>query len=55
MFIKNEEHDFLVAQVYTDEITFGGSPPILVIGFVEKMKSKFEMSMVGKLTFFLGF
>lgn len=55
MFIKNKGHDFLFAQVYVDDIIFGGQPPVLIASFVEQMKIEFEMSMVRELSFFLGF
>lgn len=38
-----------------DDIVFGGHPDSLIITFVKQMKTEFEMSMVGKLNFFLGF
>jgi hypothetical protein len=41
-------------QVYVDGIVFGGSFNSLVARFAEDMSSKFEMSMMGELQFFLG-
>ena len=55
MFIKKEGRDFLFAQVYVDDIIFGGHPSILVANFVDQMKFEFEMSMLEELSFFLGF
>lgn len=55
MFIKKSNYEFLVAQVYMDNIVFEGHPNSLILTFVEQMKTKFKMSIVGKLTFFLGF
>lgn len=55
MLIKLKGHEFFMAQVYVDDIIFGESPPASVIGFVDQMQSKFEMSMVGELVFFWGF
>jgi hypothetical protein len=37
-----------------DDIIFGGSSHALVAKFSETMSREFEMSMMGKLTFFLG-
>jgi hypothetical protein len=37
-----------------DDIIFGGSSHVLVSSFQEMMENKFQMSMMGKLTFFLG-
>jgi hypothetical protein len=36
-----------------DDIIFGGSSHALVAKFFETMSRQFEMSMMGKLTFFL--
>lgn len=55
MFNKHKGPDFLIAQVYVDDIIFGGSLPALVTVFVEQMKFEFELSIMGELTFFLGF
>jgi hypothetical protein len=41
-------------QVYVDDIVFGGSSNSLVSRFAEDMSREFEMSMMGKLQFFLG-
>ena len=54
LFVKNDEDYLLVAQVYVDDIVFGATIDAQAIEFFEEMKKEFEMSMVGKLTFFLG-
>jgi hypothetical protein len=41
-------------QVYVDDIVSGGSSNSLVARFAENMSREFEMSMMGKLHFFLG-
>jgi hypothetical protein len=46
--------DFLLVQIYVDDIIFGSSSHTLVSRFQEMMKSEFQMSMIGELTFFLG-
>jgi hypothetical protein len=46
--------DFLLVQIYVDDILFGGSSHTLVSRFQEMMESEFQMSMMGELTFFLG-
>ena len=46
--------DFLLVQIYVDDIIFGGSSHALVFKFSEQMSRKFEMSMMGELHFFLG-
>ncbi|TYK18114.1 putative gag-pol polyprotein [Cucumis melo var. makuwa] len=50
--LTNDE--LIVAQIYVDDIIFGGFPQDLVDNFIDIMKSEFEMSMVGELSCFLG-
>ena len=45
---------FWLPRVYVDDIVFGSTCSQHAHHFEEDMKSKFEMSMVGELTFFLG-
>ncbi|GKF63663.1 retrovirus-related pol polyprotein from transposon TNT 1-94, partial [Tanacetum coccineum] len=53
--IKLQEHgDILLIQVYVDNIIFGSTNKELCTGFEKLMKDKFQMSSMGKLTFFLG-
>ncbi|RVW68345.1 hypothetical protein CK203_064541 [Vitis vinifera] len=52
--LKNDEV-FLVAQIYVDDIVFGSTSSECALDFAKEMKSEFEMSMVGELTYFLGF
>ena len=51
---KKQGSDMLIVQIYVDDIIFGGTDPSLGIVFAKLMSSEFEMSMIGKLTFFLG-
>jgi hypothetical protein len=53
LFTLNHGTDFLLVQIYVNDIIFGGSSHTLVSRFQEMMKSEFQMSM-GELTFFLG-
>jgi hypothetical protein len=53
-FILKHNTDFLLAQIYVDDIIFGGSSHTLVSIFQEIMENEFQMSMMGELTFFLG-
>jgi hypothetical protein len=53
-FTLNYGTDFLLVQIYVDDIIFGGSSHTLVSRFQEMMESEFQMSMMGELTFFLG-
>ena len=52
--MKRDEKYLLVAQVYVDDIVFGSLIDSLAHEFSEEMKKEFEISMVGKLNFFLG-
>jgi hypothetical protein len=54
LFTLNHSTDFLVVQIYVDDIIFGGSSHTLVSRFQKMMESEFQMSMMGELTFFLG-
>jgi hypothetical protein len=53
-FTLNHDTDFLHAQIYVDDIIFGGFSHSLVSSFQEMMENEFQMSMMGELTFFLG-
>jgi hypothetical protein len=54
LFTLNHVTDFLLVQIYIDDIIFGGSSHTLVSRFQEMMESEFQMSMMGELTFFLA-
>ncbi|XP_016899410.1 uncharacterized mitochondrial protein AtMg00810-like [Cucumis melo] len=54
LFINRTNTDLIIAQIYVDDITFGGFPKTLVNNFINIMKSKFEMSLVCELSCFLG-
>nr|GFB02265.1 retrovirus-related Pol polyprotein from transposon TNT 1-94 [Tanacetum cinerariifolium] len=54
LFIRRFHDDILVVQVYVDDIIFGSTPPRYIQLFSDLMKSGFEMSMMGEMTFFLG-
>jgi hypothetical protein len=53
-FLLRQGRDFLIVQVYVDDIVFGGSSNSLVAMSAEDMSREFEMSMLGELQFFLG-
>ncbi|KAA0026117.1 gag-pol polyprotein [Cucumis melo var. makuwa] len=53
-FIHRKSDQLLVAQIYVDDIIFGGFPYDLVNNFINIMQSEFEMSKVGELSCFLG-
>ncbi|GJV41077.1 retrovirus-related pol polyprotein from transposon TNT 1-94 [Tanacetum coccineum] len=54
LFIRRFDDDILVVQVYVDDIIFGSTHPRYTHLFFDLMKSRFEMSMTGEMTFFLG-
>ncbi|GJR30161.1 retrovirus-related pol polyprotein from transposon TNT 1-94, partial [Tanacetum coccineum] len=54
LFIRRFDDDILVVQVYVDDIIFGSTNPRYTHLFADLMKSRFEMSMMGEMTFFLG-
>jgi hypothetical protein len=54
LFVKEEKGKFIIAQIYVDDIVFGGMSNTMVQQFVKQMQSEFEMSLVGELTYFLG-
>nr|GEV25024.1 uncharacterized mitochondrial protein AtMg00810-like [Tanacetum cinerariifolium] len=54
LFIKKQKGDILLVQVYVDDIIFGSTNKDLCKAFEKLMKDKFQMSLMGELTFFLG-
>nr|GEU67683.1 hypothetical protein [Tanacetum cinerariifolium] len=54
LFIKKHKGEFLLVQIYVDDIIFGSSNPQLCREFEALMHDKFQMSAMGELTFFLG-
>nr|GEY79014.1 retrovirus-related Pol polyprotein from transposon TNT 1-94 [Tanacetum cinerariifolium] len=54
LFIRRFQDDILVVQVYVDDIIFGSAHLRYIQLFSDLMKSRFEMSMMGEMTFFLG-
>ncbi|GJZ75066.1 retrovirus-related pol polyprotein from transposon TNT 1-94, partial [Tanacetum coccineum] len=53
LFIRHFDNDILVVQVYVDDIIFGSTNPRYTQLFPDLMKSRFEISMMGEMTFFL--
>nr|GEU99672.1 putative ribonuclease H-like domain-containing protein [Tanacetum cinerariifolium] len=54
LFIRMHRGDFILVQVYVDDIIFGSSNPQLCREFEALMHVKFQMSAMGELNFFLG-
>jgi hypothetical protein len=54
LFVKENGGNLMIAQIYVDDIVFGGMLNQMVQHFVQQMQSEFEMSLVGELSYFLG-
>nr|GEY13517.1 retrovirus-related Pol polyprotein from transposon TNT 1-94 [Tanacetum cinerariifolium] len=54
LFIRRFHDDILVVQVYVDDIIFGSTHPKYIQLIFYLMKSHYEMSMMGEMTFFHG-
>ncbi|GJZ64039.1 retrovirus-related pol polyprotein from transposon TNT 1-94 [Tanacetum coccineum] len=54
LFIRRQGKDILFVQIYVDDIIFASTTPELCDQFSKIMCSKFKMSMMGKISFFLG-
>ena len=54
LFIKKEDGELIVAQVYIDDIIFGSTKDELAYSFSKLMQRMFKISMIGELTHFLG-
>lgn len=54
LYVKNEGTDFIIVSVYVDDIIYTSSSKKLLDEFKQHMESKFEMSDLGLLHYFLG-
>ncbi|GKE02667.1 retrovirus-related pol polyprotein from transposon TNT 1-94 [Tanacetum coccineum] len=54
LFTRRHGDDILLVQIYVDDIIFGSTKPVFAKRFEKLMKDNFEMSMIGKMKFFLG-
>nr|GEV85673.1 retrovirus-related Pol polyprotein from transposon TNT 1-94 [Tanacetum cinerariifolium] len=54
LFIRRFDDDILVVQVYVNDIIFCSTHPRYTQLFFDLMKSRFEMSMIGEMMFFLS-
>ncbi|KAI3808433.1 hypothetical protein L1987_24384 [Smallanthus sonchifolius] len=54
LFKRKDGADTIMVQIYVDDIIFGSTNPRLCKEFEEVMRSKFEMSSMGEMKFFLG-
>jgi hypothetical protein len=55
LFTKKHNNDIIICQVYADDIIFDSTNDYHCKEFGELMSKEFEMSMIGELTYFLGF
>nr|GEU45161.1 hypothetical protein [Tanacetum cinerariifolium] len=54
LFIRQKGKDILLVQIYVDDIIFASTDPDLCESLSDVMCSKFKMSMMGKLSYFIG-
>ena len=54
LFFRNVNGSSILVQIYVDDIIFGSTDEKLCKKFAKLMQSKYEMSMMGELTYFLG-
>jgi hypothetical protein len=55
LFTKTCNIDLFICQIYVDDIIFGSTNQKFCEEFSRVMMQKFEMFMMGELTYFLGF
>ncbi|GJU10384.1 retrovirus-related pol polyprotein from transposon TNT 1-94 [Tanacetum coccineum] len=55
LFTGKEGKDILLVQIYVDDIIFASTNPALCDIFADIMSSKFKMSIIGKMSFFIRF
>jgi hypothetical protein len=55
LFTRKVDNDLSICQIYVDDIIFGYTNQSFCDEFSKIMTNRFEMSMMGKLKFFLGF
>ena len=53
LFIKKEEGELIVAQVYIDDIIFGSTKDELAHNFSKLMQAEFKINMIEEPTHFL--
>ena len=54
LFVKHQDKDMILVQIYVDNIIFGSTNHLLCEEFAKCMSQEFEMSLMGELTFMLG-
>ncbi|GJZ43283.1 retrovirus-related pol polyprotein from transposon TNT 1-94 [Tanacetum coccineum] len=54
LFTRHARNDILLVQIYVDDIIFASTNTAMCDEFANQMTSKFKMSMMGQMSFFLG-
>ncbi|GKC54683.1 retrovirus-related pol polyprotein from transposon TNT 1-94 [Tanacetum coccineum] len=54
LFTRHAGNDLLLVQIYVDDIIFASTNTAMCNEFANQMTTKFKMSMIGKMSFFLG-
>ncbi|GJY63030.1 retrovirus-related pol polyprotein from transposon TNT 1-94 [Tanacetum coccineum] len=54
LFTRKAGNDLLLVQIYVDDIIFASTNTALCNEFANQMTTKFKMSMMGQMSFFLG-
>ncbi|GKC14231.1 retrovirus-related pol polyprotein from transposon TNT 1-94 [Tanacetum coccineum] len=54
LFTQEARNDLLLVQIYVDDIIFASTNIAMCNEFANKMTTKFKMSMMGQMSFFLG-
>ncbi|GJT23095.1 retrovirus-related pol polyprotein from transposon TNT 1-94 [Tanacetum coccineum] len=54
LFTRQDGNDLLLVQIYIDDIIFASTNTAMCNEFANQMTTKFKMSMMGQMSFFLG-
>ncbi|GJX19613.1 retrovirus-related pol polyprotein from transposon TNT 1-94 [Tanacetum coccineum] len=54
LFTRQAGNDLLLVQIYVDDIIFASTNTAMCNKFANQMTTKFKMSMIGQMSFFLG-
>ena len=54
LFVKHQDKDMILVQIYVDDMIFWSTNHLLCEEFAKCMSQEFEMSLMGELTFMLG-
>lgn len=54
VYIKKEENETMIVEVYVDDLLITGTSVLNIINFKRQMANELDMSDLGKLTYYLG-